>query len=196
MFNISKQADVFSQQATKYRNQLIEGKETTAQKVRDGYMSPEARDQMLQEMESALKTYQREEKDRLTERLDYVCTAELKKIEQTFEGVTADDVAELELLEKTKITAIDLEQMQKRFKNKPVALSRLNAIATERNMPTVVTSPKVEHLKEYHQRMKRYISDTAHFTADDTMAKAVNGMKEHKDGSRILEIYRNPDMIA
>ena len=80
------------------------------------------------------------------------------------EGVTADDVAELTLLEGMTITGSDLEGYYEKYKHKPLAVKKLGQIVNKKVMedPSVIFGftplDLVEELQNLVQTFKRDVN--------------------------------------
>jgi hypothetical protein len=91
----------------------------------------------------------RAEGDRLKAKLEEIRVIELEKIEESQESVTADIVAELDLLSKMELTQDDVRGYIKKYRRNPLALQRLKEIARGRKELLMVMNEFPRDRKDY-----------------------------------------------
>lgn len=96
--------------------------------------------------------------NQLKEKLETVREAELKKIEETSQPVTADTLAELILLSQLELTSQDLNEYINKYKHTPLALRKLQEIARDKKILADFPPNRKEYLNVVLGRMDNSIN--------------------------------------
>lgn len=161
---IKEQIKVFGSKKLSYMKNYITKKEELAKKVSGLQMYQSEADQRLADYKLEVGNYSRQTTDKLHADIEAAYEKELAALRAMEEGVTADDVAELTLLEGMTITGSDLEGYYEKYKHKPLALKKLGQIVNKKVMedPSVAIGftplDLVEELQNLVQTFKRDVN--------------------------------------
>ena len=137
---IKEQIKHFGSKKLSYMKDYITKKEELTKKVSGLQMYQSEADQRLADYKLEVENYSRQTTDKLHADIEAAYEKELAALRAMEEGVTADDVAELTLLEGMKITADELKNYYEKYKHKPLALKKLGQIADKKVLedPSVI----------------------------------------------------------
>lgn len=161
---IKEQIKVFGSKKLSYMKNYITKKEELAKKVSGLQMYQSEADQRLADYKLEVGNYSRQTTDKLHADIEAAYEKELAALRAMEEGVTADDVAELTLLEGMTITGSDLEGYYEKYKHKPLAIKKLGQIVNKKVMedPSVAIGftplDLVEELQNLVQTFKRDVN--------------------------------------
>ncbi|WP_175615825.1 hypothetical protein [Piscibacillus halophilus] len=93
----------------------------------------------------------------LQDKIERVKANELAKIEETTEQVTADTLAELNLLEQLDLTGQDIDQYINKFKRTPLAMRKLQEISKDKGLMNQFPPTRQEYLNVILGRMNTSI---------------------------------------
>lgn len=161
---IKEQIKVFGSKKLSYMKNYITKKEELAKKVSGLQMYQSEADQRLADYKLEVGNYSRQTTDKLHADIEAAYEKELAALRAMEEGVTADDVAELTLLEGMTIIGSDLEGYYEKYKHKPLAIKKLGQIVNKKVMedPSVAIGftplDLVEELQNLVQTFKRDVN--------------------------------------
>ena len=161
---IKEQIKLFGSKKLSYMKDYITKKEELTKKVSGLQMYQSEADQRLADYKLEVENYSRQTTDKLHADIEAAYEKELAALRAMEEGVTADDVAELTLLEGMTITGSDLEGYYEKYKHKPLAVKKLGQIVNKKVMedPSVIFGftplDLVEELQNLVQTFKRDVN--------------------------------------
>ena len=161
---IKEQIKLFGSKKLSYMKDYITKKEELTKKVSGLQMYQSEADQRLADYKLEVANYSRQTTDKLHADIEAAYEKELAALRAMEEGVTADDVAELTLLEGMTITGSDLEGYYEKYKHKPLAIKKLGQIVNKKVMedPSVAIGftplDLVEELQNLVQTFKRDVN--------------------------------------
>ena len=161
---IKEQIKLFGSKKLSYMKDYITKKEELTKKVSGLQMYQSEADQRLADYKLEVENYSRQTTDKLHADIEAAYEKELAALRAMEEGVTADDVAELTLLEGMTITADELKNYYEKYKHKPLALKKLGQIADKKVLedPSVIFGftplDLVEELQNLVQTFKRDVN--------------------------------------
>ena len=161
---IKEQIKLFGSKKLSYMKDYITKKEELTKKVSGLQMYQSEADQRLADYKLEVENYSRQTTDKLHADIEAAYEKELAALRAMEEGVTADDVAELTLLEGMTITGSDLEGYYEKYKHKPLAIKKLGQIVNKKVMedPSVIFGftplDLVEELQNLVQTFKRDVN--------------------------------------
>lgn len=135
-------------------------------------------DQKKQGIHESLST----KAEQLSNKLESVRKAELKKIDETSESITADTLAELNLLSQLELTSEDINEYINKYKHTPLALRKLQEIARDKNLMSEFPPDRKQYLNVVLGRMSNSLNQFTRPNYDDYDVKikmvadgAING---------------------
>ena len=131
---IKEQIKLFGSKKLSYMKDYITKKEELTKKVSGLQMYQSEADQRLADYKLEVANYSRQTTDKLHADIEAAYEKELAALRAMEEGVTADDVAELTLLEGMTITGSDLEGYYEKYKHKPLAIKKLGQLVNKKVM--------------------------------------------------------------
>lgn len=118
----------------------------------------------------------------LNNKLESVRESELRKIDETSESITADTLAELNLLSQLELTSDDISDYINKYKHTPLALRKLQEIARDKNIMSEFPPDRKQYLNVVLGRMSNSLSKFKRPNYDDYDVKtkmvadgAING---------------------
>jgi|SRR5690625_3137042 len=120
----------------------------------------------VQQAQSDYEHSRIEKGDKLLEQLQQTHSEELQDIEDSIQSVTADNVAELDLLTKFDLKHGDLDEYVQKYKHTPLALKRLKMIASDKGIATNFPEDRKERLNVIIGRMENTVNKYKRFTDD------------------------------
>lgn len=129
---IKEQIKAFGSKKIALMQEYLEKKEQLTKKVKAGDMYQSELDKRLADFDKEGREYSRKTSAKLYADIEAEYEKELEALRAMEKGVTADDVAELTLLEGMKITADELKNYYEKYKHKPLALKKLGQIADKK----------------------------------------------------------------
>lgn len=150
-----------------YKQQKIEAygamQKNLAEKVRNQLMYQSEAELRLYNFKQEAEQYLNAEYQSILAKLDSVEKTELEKIKSEYEPVTADTVAELNLLSTMKVSEQELVGYLEKYKRNPLAIKKLHEIglANSISLPSYIL--KEDRLAELLKLFKQY-AETYHDT--------------------------------
>ncbi|MGF0046529.1 hypothetical protein ACQRD4_00940 [Streptococcus hyointestinalis] len=173
---LKNELKAFGKQRYGYMKQYIELAEDLGQKLKQGVMYQSEVEARLHDFKQNVETQSRQKADELYNKIEQTYEAELVKLQDTVQGVTADDVAELTLLATTEVTKDELEEYFVKYKNKPLAVKKLKEIAKQSPelMVDVEQFDKEQSLYNLRQFFKQQLSSfMGYYTVTDDKIRLV-----------------------
>lgn len=128
------------------------------EKVRNGLRGQVEVNQELENKQQELKEALGNGASKLKEKVEEVRTKELQEIEETSDSVTADTLAELNLLSQLDLTNSDVEKYINKYKHNPLALRRLQEISKDKRTLNQFPPNREEYLNTILGRMDTSIN--------------------------------------
>lgn len=128
----------FAKKKYGYVTGFIAKKEAFDRQLADGMIGNKWAEQELEKYKAEGDSYARAEYSRIMNDIDQEQKQELANLKNQELSVTADDVAELTLLASTQVGADELEKYYEKYKNKPLAIKKLNEIAVKQEIFSLV----------------------------------------------------------
>ena len=127
---IKSELKTFANKKVDYMRSYIELQEKLKKEVAEGMKGSKQAQIELANLKSEGEAYSQKTYDKITADIEQEQTKQLEELKSEKNSVTADDVAELMLLETTKdISWEEFEQYLEKYKNKPLAIKKLVEIA-------------------------------------------------------------------
>lgn len=127
---IKSELKAFANKKVDYMRSYIELQEKLKKQVAEGMKGSKQAQIELADLKSEGEAYSQKTYDKITADIEQEQTKQLEELKSEKNSVTADDVAELMLLESTKnISWEEFEQYLEKYKNKPLAIKKLVEIA-------------------------------------------------------------------
>ena len=127
---IKSELKAFANKKVDYMRSYIELQEKLKQQVVEDMKGSKQAQIELAGLRNEGETYSQKTYDKIIANIEQERTKQLQALEEKKNSVTADDVAELMLLESTKdISWEEFEQYLEKYKNKPLAIKNLGVIA-------------------------------------------------------------------
>ena len=127
---IKSELKAFANKKVDYMRSYIELQEKLKQQVAEDMKGSKQAQIELAGLRNEGETYSQKTYDKIIANIEQERTKQLQALEEKKNSVTADDVAELMLLESTKdISWEEFEQYLEKYKNKPLAIKKLGEIA-------------------------------------------------------------------
>lgn len=158
---LGKEIQEFIKESLETVVELKKTQDELMKKVEEGMRGYAEVEIEIQEKKDAIFNRFSEKAKRLEEKLENVRELELKHIEETNDPVTADVVAELNLLSQLNLTLDDFKYYFEKYKRNPLAIRRLKEIADSKGFQKAsvfVPRDRKEYLNVILGRMSNYIS--------------------------------------
>ena len=160
--------------------------------INQGILGPKGAQIKQEELREEKDNYQWELRKKVDDLLEKIEASEqkvLENIEANAEPVTADNVAELQLLKEIDTTAEELQRYAKKYHNNPLAIKTLEQIAKDKEI--LVTFPETEQDKiiNKYKKLKTVVK-----TYNDFRVNAVGVQKARQDMTLGLHIDTLNDM--
>ena len=160
--------------------------------INQGILGPKGVELKTEELREEKDNYQWEIRNRVDKLLEKIEASEqqaLEKIEANAEPVTADNVAELQLLKGLDTTAEELQRYANKYHNNPLAIKTLRQIAKDKEI--LVTFPETEQEKviSKYEKLKTVVK-----TYNNFRVNAVGVQKARQDMTLGLHIDTLNDM--
>ena len=127
---IKSELKTFANKKVDYMRSYIELQEKLKKEVAEGMKGSKQAQIELADLKSEGETYSQKTYDKIMSDIEQERTKQLEELKSEKNSVTADDVAELMLLESTKdISWEEFEEYLEKYKNKPLAIKKLGEIA-------------------------------------------------------------------
>lgn len=155
---VAKEVQGFINESYQATSEYKKTESDLKEKVRNGLRGPVEIKQELEDKRRSIQATLSTKADQLQAKLDEVKTKELKNIEETSESITADTLAELNLLSQLDLTSADISEYINKYKNTPLALRKLKEIAREKKTMNEFPPDKKEYLNVVIGRMSNSLS--------------------------------------
>ena len=143
-----------------YKQQKIEAygamKKELLEKVRDQVLYQSEAELRLENFKKEADQYSDNEFANILAKLENFEQTELEKIKSEYETVTADNVAELNLLSTMKVSEQELLSYLEKYKRNPLAIKKLHEIGAANNIALPSYILKEDRLAELLNVFKRY----------------------------------------
>ena len=143
-----------------YKQQKIEAygamKKELWEKVRDQVLYQSEAELRLENFKKEADQYSDNEFANILAKLENFEQTELEKIKSEYETVTADNVAELNLLSTMKVSEQELLSYLEKYKRNPLAIKKLHEIGAANNIALPSYILKEDRLAELLNVFKRY----------------------------------------
>lgn len=159
---IKNELKAFANKKVDYMRAYIELQEQMKEQVSEGMLGSKQAEIKLSDLKSEGEAYSRKTYDKILTDIENERTKQLQALEEKEESVTADDVAELMLIESTKnISREEFEQYLEKYKNKPLAIKKLSEIAKSNTDLIFVDYEKFnqkEHIEKLTDFLKQQVA--------------------------------------
>ena len=160
--------------------------------INQGILGPKGSQIRKEELREEKDNYQWELRKKVDELLEKIEASEqqaLEKIEANAESVTADSVAELQLLKDLDTTAEELQRYANKYHNNPLAIKTLRQIAKDKNIMTTFPETEQDKIINKYKKLKTVVK-----TYRDFRVNAVGVQKARQDMTLGLHIDTLKDM--
>ena len=137
--------------------------------INQGMLGPKGSQIKQEELREEKNRYQweiRKKVDDLLEKIDEAEQKALEKIELNAEPVTADSVAELQLLKGLDTTAEELQRYATKYHNNPLAIKTLRQIAKNKNIMTTFPETEQEKIINKYKKLKTVVKTYNNFNVN------------------------------
>ena len=172
--------------------ELTSKTEKLTKEINEGMLGSKGSQMRQEALREEKDNYQWEIRNRVDKLLEKIEASEqqaLEKIEANAEPVTADNVAELQLLKGLDTTAEELQRYANKYHNNPLAIKTLRQIAKDKEI--LVTFPETEQEKviSKYEKLKTVVK-----TYNNFRVNAVGVQKARQDMTLGLHIDTLNDM--
>ncbi len=175
MFNIVKEIDEYSEGVRIGYLKLEQERKAFSDRIESGELTQDQAEKRYQNALTEVRKEQRERADSLQGKLDYALNVEMEKIQKSYETVTQNNKAELDLLAEAG-NADELKRAVKRYAKNPLALLRLQQIGQAKDIPLMISVyDKEKSLLELSKSLEGAIKETALRKGNTTIDLAVFG---------------------
>lgn len=179
------------------KENYIRQTEILGKQVLEGTLWSRERDNRLNELKHTINQTFSTTSMQLNELLNQFREKELERVEESYQAVTADDVAELDLLGSMSTTQEELERYLEKFAKKPLAIRKIYEIA-QKQEPIILLPPAIDKkklLNDLIDKMKRDVNFFENLYLDENKVNlvveqmTVEGTDENL--TRLIEEYNN-----
>ena len=160
--------------------------------INEGMLGPKGSQIKQEELREEKNRYQweiRKKVDDLLEKIEASEQKALESIELNAESVTADSVAELQLLKGLDTTAEELQRYATKYHNNPLAIKTLRQIAKDKNIMTTFPETEQDKIINKYKKLKTVVK-----TYNNFRVNAVGVQKARQDMTLGLHIDTLRDM--
>lgn len=158
---IKSELKAFANKKVDYMRSYIELQEKLKKEVAEGMKGSKQAQIELADLKSEGEAYSQKTYDKIMSDIEQEQTKQLEELKSEKNSVTADDVAELMLLESTKdISWEEFEEYLKKYKNKPLAIKKLGEIAKTHSDLSFFDYEKY-NIKDRTEKLAEYLKKQA-----------------------------------
>lgn len=158
---IKSELKAFANKKVDYMRSYIELQEKLKKEVAEGMKGSKQAQIELADLKSEGEAYSQKTYDKIMSDIEQEQTKQLEELKSEKNSVTADDVAELMLLESTKdISWEEFEEYLKKYKNKPLAIKKLGEIAQSHTDLSFFDYEKY-NIKDRTEKLAEYLKKQA-----------------------------------
>lgn len=158
---IKSELKTFANKKVDYMRSYIELQEKLKKEVAEGMKGSKQAQIELADLKSEGETYSQKTYDKIMSDIEQERTKQLEELKSEKNSVTADDVAELMLLESTKdISWEEFEEYLEKYKNKPLAIKKLGEIAKTHSDLSFFDYEKY-NIKDRTEKLAEYLKKQA-----------------------------------
>lgn len=158
---IKSELKTFANKKVDYMRSYIELQEKLKKEVAEGMKGSKQAQIELADLKSEGETYSQKTYDKIMSDIEQERTKQLEELKSEKNSVTADDVAELMLLESTKdISWEEFEEYLEKYKNKPLAIKKLGEIAQSHTDLSFFDYEKY-NIKDRTEKLAEYLKKQA-----------------------------------
>lgn len=171
---IKSELKAFANKKVEYMRSYIELQEKLKKQVAEGMKGSKQAQIELADLKSEGEAYSQKTYDKIVAEIEQEQTKQLEELKLEKNSVTADDVAELMLLESTKdISWEEFELYLEKYKNKPLAIKKLVEIAESHSDLTFFDYEKYNN-KDRSEKLAEFLKKQAKTYHSDFL---INGDK-------------------
>lgn len=141
-----------------YAQEYIKLDEDLKKQLSAGMVGTKVAENTLQDLKQTVSKYSQETYNKISDELERFYDEEVAARKAKEENVTADDVAELNLIAGMKNTADEMNEYLEKYQNKPIAVKKLLEIAGDTYPPIIVDEKflnKNYAIDEVYNKLKR-----------------------------------------
>jgi hypothetical protein len=158
---IKSELKTFANKKVDYMRSYIELQEKLKKEVAEGMKGSKQAQIELADLKSEGEAYSQKTYDKIMSDIEQERTKQLEELKSEKNSVTADDVAELMLLESTKdISWEEFEEYLEKYKNKPLAIKKLGEIAQSHTDLSFFDYEKY-NIKDRTEKLAEYLKNQA-----------------------------------
>lgn len=149
--------------------ELTEKTEKLNSDINQGILGPKGLQIKQEELREEKNRYQwkiRQKVDKLLEKIQESEQKALEKIEINAESVTADSVAELQLLKGLDTTAEELQRYANKYHNNPLAVKTLRQIAKDKDILATFPETEQEKIINKYKNLKTVVKTHRNFNVN------------------------------
>lgn len=183
---LAKDVQSFVKESYEYHVEFKEKEKYFLDNYNKGILGDQGLSQKLDEVRNGINEKKHAKANELKAKIEQVREQELKHIDETINTVTADDVAELSLISQLELTAEEMDGYVNKYKRTPLALKKLQEVATDKKMIGVDFPPdRKQYLNVVLGRLDNQISKFENMQYGEMTIKvqmymdgAINGINE------------------
>lgn len=123
--------------------------------IDEGYLGHKQGNEMFTEEKDNFISSTRKMAQNLAKTLVEYEQQDIERVKSTQDPVTADDVAELQLLSQIDTTSEELSRYAEKYSNNPLALRRINKIASEQGIMFSLPESEEDKVRNSYNKVKR-----------------------------------------
>ncbi|MFA9492448.1 hypothetical protein [Streptococcus sp. E17BB] len=172
---IKNDIKAFAKKKHGYMTGYIAMQEDFNKRLAAGMIGEQRAKQELEKYKAEGNTYARTTYNQIIDNIDRVHEQELAKLKEKELSVTADDVAELNLLASMEMTKDELVTYYEKFKHKPLAIKKLNEIAKQQpelfvNMQDYTAEQALTNLIDFFKQQLAFFEGRLQINGDKILA--------------------------
>lgn len=180
---LAREMQEFIKESHTYHEEYKKQEEHYMDNYHKGILGDKGLSQKIAEIRDEINSKQLNKSERLKAKIDQVHANELKHIEKTTEGVTADEVAELQLISQLELTDEEMNEYIKKYRRSPLALKKLQAIAKDnKNIHLNFPRDRKKYLNVVLGRWRSQINRWEYMPFDELSVKIEMYMEAAIDG--------------
>lgn len=158
---IKTELKAFANKKVEYMQSYIELQDKLKKQVSEGMKGSKQAQIELADLKNEGEAYSRKTYDKIMAEIEQERVKQMQELKSEEHSVTANDVAELMLLESTKdISQEEFEQYLEKYANKPLAIKKLGEIAKNNSNLMFIDYEKYDH-KERTEKLAEFLKKQA-----------------------------------
>lgn len=189
---LSKEVAAYIEDSKQGAMKYIELDSELNEQISKGLKTPLESANKRNEYKNSLDNSLKENKAKLIEKLKETKEKEYSKLSNSYDPVTADLVAEINLLSQMDLDSNDIKQYKEKYKNTPLLMKKLRSISQSKGIFVYFEETKEEHLENAFNFLENTVQSFSQPEYSSYGAKLnmiANGAVEKINKN--LEMYQN-----